>query len=64
MSQTTEELNVGRVKVGDVKEVARQEFLELLDKFEGTKSLVWDKELTSPMDLIAGFGVIKEHNVS
>merc|ERR1719474_901564 len=63
MSQTQAELNTGRVKMGDVKEVAKQEFLELLEKFEGSKALVWDSDLTGPMGLIAEYSVIKEYKV-
>ena len=53
----------GRVKLGDLKEVARQELLELLATFPGGKSLVWDSDLTGPMNLIAEYSVLKEHNV-
>ena len=61
MSQA--ELNTGRVKVGDIREVGRQEFLDLLDQFPGTKVLVWDPALTGPMGLVAEFSVLKEHEV-
>jgi len=57
------ELNTGRVKVGDIREVGRQEFLDLLDQFPGTKVLVWDPALTGPMGLVAEFSVLKEHEV-
>ena len=63
MSLTQSELNSGRVKIGDVKEVAKQEFLELLEKFDGSKALIWDSDLTGPMGLIAEYSVIKEHKV-
>ena len=61
MSQSQAELNRGRVKVGDLKEVSKQELLELLDYFPGGKTLVWDNALTKSMELIAGFSLLKEH---
>ena len=54
---------MGRVKLGDVKEVARLEFLDLLDQLSGGKVLVWDPALTGPMGLIAEYSVLKEHQV-
>ena len=61
MSQT--ELNKGRVKVGDMREVGRQEFFDLLDQLAGTKVLVWDPALTGPMGLVAEYSTLKEHEV-
>ena len=62
MSQA--QLNMGRVQVGDMREVARLEFLTLLDQLNGTKALVWDQALTGPMGLIAEYSILKEHEVS
>ena len=77
MSKT--QLNTGRVQVGDLREVARLELLELLDRllfsssseklnffsrrFPGTKALVWDSALTGPLGLIAEYQHLKEHEV-
>jgi len=61
MSQA--QLNMGRVQVGDMREVARLEFLTLLDHLNGTKALVWDQALTGPMGLIAEYSILKEHEV-
>ena len=63
MTQSQSELNAGRVKVGDVKEVSRQEFLELLDSLPGDKTLMWDSALTGPMNLVAEYSTLKQHNV-
>ena len=63
MSQTQSQLNMGRVKLGDLKEVAKLEFLDLLDQFPGGKVLVWDPALTGPMGLIAEYSILKEHQV-
>ena len=64
MSQSLADLNVGRVKLGDMKEVARQELLELLDSFPGSKTLVWDSSLTGPMGLVAEYSVLRQHEVT
>jgi len=61
MSQS--QLNTGRVKVGDIREVGRQEFLDLLDQLTGTKVLIWDSALTGPMGLMAEYSVLQEHEV-
>jgi len=60
---TQAELNTGRVKMGDIREVSRQEFLDLLDQLTGTKVLVWDQALTGPMGLVAEYSILKEHEV-
>ena len=49
--------------MGDLREVARLELLELLDRFPGTKALVWDQALTGPLGLIAEYQHLKEHEV-
>jgi len=60
---TRSQLNTGRVQVGDLREVARLELLDLLDRYSGTKALVWDQTLTGPLGLIAEYGHLKEHEV-
>ena len=62
MSQS--ELSVGSVSLGDMKEVARLELLELLDSFPGSKTLIWDSALTGPMGLVAEYSVLKQHQVT
>ena len=49
--------------MGDIREVSRQEFLDLLDQLTGTKVLVWDQALTGPMGLVAEYSILKEHEV-
>ena len=61
MSRT--HLNNGRVKVGDLRELGRQELLGILDRVAGTKVLVWDECLTGPIGLVAEYSVLKEHDV-
>jgi len=57
-------LSNGRVKVGQLRELARSELLELLDKYNGTKALVWDESLTGPLGLIAEYSALKDHEVT
>jgi len=57
------QLNAGRVQVGDLREVARLDLLDLLDRMTGTKVLVWDSALTGPLGLIAEYQHLKEHDV-
>ena len=62
MSQS--ELSGGSVSLGDMREVARLELLELLDSFPGSKTLIWDSALTGPMGLVAEYSVLKQHQVT
>ena len=52
------------MQVGSLREVARQELLELLDSLAGSKALVWDPGLTGPMGLVAEYSLLKEHGVT
>ena len=56
-------LSNGRVGVGQLRELARRDLLDLLDKYSGSKALVWDESLTGPLGLIAEYSVLKEHEV-
>lgn len=51
------------VQFGSVRDLARKELSEHLDKYNGTKVLVWDEGLTGPMDLIAKYQFFKERSV-
>jgi hypothetical protein len=42
---------------------SRKQLTELLDKYSGTKVLVWDESLTGPMDLIAKYQFLRDHEV-
>ena len=46
-----------------MRELARRDLLDLLDKYSGSKALVWDESLTGPLGLIAEYSVLKEHEV-
>ena len=41
------------VQFGSVRDLARKELSDYLDKYAGTKIIIWDEGLTGPMDLIA-----------
>ena len=64
MSQTLSDAGEGSVRLGDMREVARLELLELLDSFPGAKTLIWDSSLTGPMGLVAEYSVLKQHQVT
>ena len=51
------------VQFGGMRDLARKELSDYLDKYAGTKVLVWDEGLTGPMDLIAKFKFFTERNV-
>ncbi|XP_072921664.1 vacuolar protein sorting-associated protein 33A isoform X1 [Hemitrygon akajei] len=56
-------LNYGRVVLNNLREAARKELREFLDKCEGSKAIVWDEYLTGPFGLIAQYSLLKEHEV-
>ncbi|XP_066018238.1 vacuolar protein sorting-associated protein 33A isoform X2 [Pocillopora verrucosa] len=56
-------LSNGRVNVGLLRECARRELLQCLNKQPGSKALVWDDKLTGPFGLIAEYKLLKEHEV-
>ncbi|XP_029193786.2 vacuolar protein sorting-associated protein 33A-like [Acropora millepora] len=56
-------LSRDRVNVGLLRECARRELLQCLNKQPGSKALVWDDKLTGPFGLIAEYKLLKEHEV-
>uniref|UniRef100_H3BFJ3 VPS33A core subunit of CORVET and HOPS complexes n=1 Tax=Latimeria chalumnae TaxID=7897 RepID=H3BFJ3_LATCH len=56
-------LSYGRVNLNILREVARKELREFLDKCAGSKAIVWDEHLTGPFGLIAQYSLLKEHEV-
>ncbi|XP_078083205.1 vacuolar protein sorting-associated protein 33A [Mustelus asterias] len=56
-------LSYGRVILNNLREAARKELREFLDKCEGSKAIVWDEHLTGPFGLIAQYSLLKEHEV-
>ena len=48
------------VQFGSVRDLARKELSDYLDKYAGTKIIIWDEGLTGPMDLIAK---VKNHSI-
>lgn len=55
---------MGRVNIALLREAARRELIELLDKCNGSKAIVWDESLAGPFSLIAEFGLLRDHQVS
>lgn len=56
-------LSAGRINLAVLRESYRRELLDMLDKCEGFKALVWDDALTGPFGLIAEYTLLKEHEV-
>ncbi|XP_010895608.1 vacuolar protein sorting-associated protein 33A isoform X1 [Esox lucius] len=56
-------LSYGRVNLNILREAARKDLREFLDKCAGSKAIVWDEYLTGPFGLIAQYSLLKEHEV-
>jgi hypothetical protein len=56
-------LSSGRLNLSYVKELAKHELLDCLDKCDGNKAIVWDQKLVGPFGLIADYILLKEHKV-
>ncbi|XP_062505402.1 vacuolar protein sorting-associated protein 33A-like [Corticium candelabrum] len=61
---TAQHLSSGSINVAVIRDAARRELLDCLDRCEGTKALVWDDGLTGPFGLIAEYTLLKDHNVT
>ena len=57
-------LSQGRLNVAGLRLLYRKEFLDLLDKADGSKLVVWDKSLTGTFGFITDFSLLKEHGVT
>ncbi|XP_039288228.1 vacuolar protein sorting-associated protein 33A [Nilaparvata lugens] len=53
----------GKVNIALLQEAARNHFLNLLQKCDGTKAIVWDESLAGPVGLIAKYSVLRENQV-
>ncbi|KAA8578854.1 hypothetical protein FQN60_005322, partial [Etheostoma spectabile] len=53
-------LSYGRVNLNILREAARRELREFLDKCAGSKAIVWDEYLTGPFGLIAQYSLLKD----
>ncbi|XP_052224605.1 vacuolar protein sorting-associated protein 33A-like isoform X2 [Dreissena polymorpha] len=58
-----EHLRSGKINLGSLRDFYRRELLEILDKCNGTKALVWDEALTRPFGLIVEYSLLKERDV-
>ncbi|XP_049767289.1 vacuolar protein sorting-associated protein 33A [Schistocerca serialis cubense] len=63
MSTMASHLAGGRVNVAQVQELARKQLVQLLEKCQGRKVIVWDESLAGPVGLIATYSLLKEHDV-
>jgi len=51
------------VQFGALRDLARRELTECLDRYSGKKIIVWDEELAGPLDLIAKYQFFKDRQV-
>ena len=51
------------VQFSTLRDLGRKELTHFLDKYSGTKVLIWDEKLTGPMDQIARFSFLKQRRV-
>lgn len=63
MTATSSHLSSDRVNLLDLKEWLRREFLSFFEECPGKKLIIWDKQLTQPLGLIADYKVLKERGV-
>ncbi|XP_065079001.1 vacuolar protein sorting-associated protein 33A [Ochlerotatus camptorhynchus] len=54
----------GRANVQLLQESAIRELVEILDRCEGTKAILWDESLGGPVGLVARYTFLEEHNVT
>ncbi|XP_055541088.1 vacuolar protein sorting-associated protein 33A [Wyeomyia smithii] len=57
-------LSGGRLNVQLLQEAAARELVEILDRCEGTKAIIWDESLGGPVGLVARYTFLKEHHVT
>ena len=62
-NQEMSHLSTGRLNVSYIKELAKHELLDLLDRCVGTKAIVWDQKLVGIFGLVADYLLLKEHQV-
>ena len=56
-------LSTGRLNLSYIRELAKHNLLDLLDKCVGTKAIVWDQKLVGIFGLVADYLLLKEHEV-
>ncbi|XP_058823517.1 vacuolar protein sorting-associated protein 33A [Topomyia yanbarensis] len=57
-------LSGGRVNIQQLQESVARELVEILDRCEGTKAIIWDESLGGPVGLVARYTFLKEHHVT
>ncbi|KAF7490062.1 Vacuolar protein sorting-associated protein 33A [Sarcoptes scabiei] len=56
-------LDSTRLNLSMLKEIARTDLFTLLDSIDGSKAIVWDPKLISPIGLISDYSDLKLHEV-
>lgn len=57
-------LQGGKVDISLIQTSARNNLINLLEKCNGKKTLVWDNSLAGPVGLVAQYTILKEHMVT
>jgi hypothetical protein len=57
-------LQGGRVDISLIQTSARTNLINLLERCQGPKAIVWDNSLAGPVGLIAQYAVLREHSVT
>ncbi|KAL1231223.1 Vacuolar protein [Trichinella pseudospiralis] len=60
---TSANFSSSNVSFSTVREVSRKLLFSALDKWSGSKTLVWDVDLMNPFNLITGFKELQDHQV-
>lgn len=61
---TTRTSSSSNIDFSTVKAEAQKKLFKLLDKFEGTKTIVWDDKLIGPFEFVANASLLKQHDAS
>ncbi|KAF4532459.1 hypothetical protein B566_EDAN003034 [Ephemera danica] len=56
-------LTGGKINVEHVQELAKKDLLQLLERCDGTKAIVWDEHLVGLVNTVAHHSFLKEHDV-
>ncbi|XP_063978837.1 vacuolar protein sorting-associated protein 33A [Diachasmimorpha longicaudata] len=56
-------LSSGRLNIGLLQEQTRKQLVNLIERCDGPKAIVWDRSLDGPMGLIARYSLLEEYGV-
>uniref|UniRef100_A0A0C9QQ98 Vps33a_1 protein n=1 Tax=Fopius arisanus TaxID=64838 RepID=A0A0C9QQ98_9HYME len=56
-------LSSGRLNIGLLQEQTRKQLVNLIERCDGPKAIVWDRSLDGPVGLIARYSLLEEYGV-